>query len=154
MPLLRMTMYSKGIQIYCIPTADGRETWLSTVRHIALEGRCFVLSANQFARLSDFPMDIKNELASNPDDVVCLGGSCIVGPLGNVLAGPDFTGETILLADLDLSDVARAKYDFDVTGHYARPDLFRLEVNEHAQKSVVPSGRDLEATSQSEVDRT
>ena len=137
MPLLRMAMYSKGVQIYCIPTADGRETWLSTVRHIALEGRCFVLSANQFTRLSDFPSGIENELASKPDDVICLGGSCIVGPLGNVLAGPDFSGETILYADLDLGDVVRGKYDFDVTGHYARPDLFHLEINEAAQKPVV-----------------
>ncbi|HSS94165.1 MAG TPA: nitrilase-related carbon-nitrogen hydrolase [Candidatus Dormibacteraeota bacterium] len=137
MPLLRMAMYSKGIQIYCIPTADGRETWLSTVRHIALEGRCFVLSANQFTRLSDFPADIPNELASKPEDVVCLGGSCIVGPLGNVLAGPDFSGETILFADLDVADVARGKFDFDVTGHYARPDLFHLEINDAVQKPVV-----------------
>jgi nitrilase len=137
MPLLRMAMYSKGIQIYCMPTADGRETWLSTVRHIALEGRCFVLSANQFTRLRDFPPDIKNQLATEPEDVVCVGGSCIVGPLGNVMAGPDFTGETILFADLDLDDVARAKYDFDVTGHYARPDLFRLEISEQVQKPVV-----------------
>lgn len=142
MPLLRMAMYSKGIQIYCIPTADGRETWLSTVRHIALEGRCFVLSANQFARLSDFPADIKNELASKPDDIVCFGGSCIVGPMGNVLAGPDFAGESILYADLDLADLARAKYDFDVTGHYARPDLFHLEIDEHPQKPVVTIKRD------------
>src|SRR5437667_4683653 len=146
MPLLRMAMYSKGIQIYCIPTADGRETWLSTVRHIALEGRCFVLSANQFTRRSDFPADIDNELASKPDDVVCLGGSCIVGPLGDVLAGPDFSGETILFADLDLADVARAKYDFDVTGHYARPDLFHLEINEDPPETVVSTKRDTEAT--------
>lgn len=146
MPLLRMAMYSKGIEIYCIPTADGRETWLSTVRHIALEGRCFVLSANQFTRLSDFPADIKNELASKPDDVVCLGGSCIVGPMGNVLAGPDFTKETILFADLDLADVARAKYDLDVTGHYARPDLFHLEINEHPQKPVVSIRPDADTT--------
>ncbi|HET9780587.1 MAG TPA: nitrilase-related carbon-nitrogen hydrolase [Candidatus Dormibacteraeota bacterium] len=137
MPLLRMAMYSKGIQIYCVPTADGRESWLSTVRHIALEGRCFVLSANQFARLSDYPADIKNELASKPEDVVCLGGSCIVGPLGNVLAGPDFSGEAILYADIDLNDIARAKYDFDVVGHYARPDLFRLEVDGSAKSPVV-----------------
>lgn len=136
MPLLRMAMYSKGVQIYCAPTADGRETWLSTVRHIALEGRCFVLSANQFTRLSDFPSDIKNQLATKPDDVVCLGGSCIVGPLGNVLAGPAFDAETILYADLDLDDLARSKYDFDVVGHYARPDLFRLEVNERVQRPV------------------
>lgn len=136
MPLLRMAMYSKDVEVYCIPTADGRETWLSTVRHIALEGRCFVLSANQFARLSDFPADIPNQLASKPDDVVCFGGSCIVGPMGNVLAGPDFSGEAILYADLDLADVSRAKYDFDVTGHYARPDLFRLEVDERHRKPV------------------
>jgi nitrilase len=136
MPLLRMAMYSKGVEIYCIPTADGRETWLSTVRHIAMEGRCFVLSANQFTRLSDFPSDIKNELASDPHDVVCLGGSCIVGPLGDVLAGPDFSGPTILYADLDLGDVARGKYDFDVTGHYGRPDLFHLEVDERPQRPV------------------
>jgi nitrilase len=142
MPLLRMAMYSKGVQVYCIPTADGRESWLSTVRHIALEGRCFVLSANQFARLSDFPADIKNELASKPDDVVCLGGSCIVGPMGNVLAGPDFAGESILYADLDLGDVARAKYDFDVTGHYARPDLFHLEIDEQPQRPVVSIKRE------------
>lgn len=137
MPLLRMAMYSKGIEIYCLPTADGRETWLSTVRHIAMEGRCFVLSANQFTRLSDFPPDIPNELASKPDDVVCLGGSCIVGPLGNVLAGPDFSGETILYADIDLGDIARAKYDFDATGHYARPDLFQLVVDDQPHEPVI-----------------
>ncbi len=142
MPLLRMAMYSKGIQVYCMPTADGRETWLPTVRHVAMEGRCFVLSANQFTRLSDFPADIHNELASKPDDVVCVGGSCIVGPMGNVLAGPDFTGESILYADLDLGDVARGKYDLDVTGHYARPDLFHLEVNENPQQAVVSIPRD------------
>jgi nitrilase len=140
-----MAMYSKGVQIYCAPTADGRETWLSTMRHIALEGRCFVLSANQFTRLSDFPVDIKNQLVSEPNDVVCLGGSCIVGPLGNVLAGPAFDGETILFADLDLDDVARGKYDFDVTGHYARPDLFHLEINEQVQNPVVTAKRDARA---------
>jgi len=146
MPLLRMAMYSKGIQIYCIPTADGRETWLSTVRHIAMEGRCFVLSANQFTRLSDFPADIDNELASKPDDVVCFGGSCIVDQLGNLLAGPDFNGPSILYADLDLADVARAKYDFDVVGHYARPDLFHLEINEQLQEPVVTVRRPTETT--------
>jgi nitrilase len=138
MPLLRMAMYSKGIQIYCAPTADGRETWLSTVRHIALEGRCFVLSANQFTRLSDFPADIENELASQPGDVVCFGGSCIVSPSGDVLAGPDFDGETILFADIDLDEITRGKFDLDVTGHYARPDLFHLELNEEPQEPVVP----------------
>jgi nitrilase len=130
MPLLRMAMYARGVQLYCAPTADGRETWLATVRHIALEGRCFVLSCNQFARRRDYPADIPNTLAAEPDDVVMPGGSCILGPLGEVLAGPDRDGETILCADLDLADVPRAKFDLDVAGHYARPDVFKLVVNE------------------------
>jgi nitrilase len=130
MPLLRMAMYARGIQLYCAPTADDRETWLSTVRHIALEGRCFVLSCNQFARRRDYPADVDNVLAREPDDVVMSGGSCIVGPLGQVLAGPDREGETILCADLDLAEIPRAKFDFDVAGHYSRPDVFRLVVDE------------------------
>ena len=87
MPLLRMAMYAKGVQIYCAPTADGRETWLSTMRHVALEGRCFVLSCNQFTLRSDLPADIPNALAQAADDVLSTGGSCIISPLGEVLAG-------------------------------------------------------------------
>jgi nitrilase len=136
MPLLRMAMYGKGIQIYCAPTADGRETWLATMRHVALEGRCFVLSCNQFTRLRDLPSDIPNALASHPDDVVNLGGSCIIDPLGRVLAGPAADGEQILFADLDLDEIARAKFDFDVVGHYARPDIFRLLVDEDPRPPV------------------
>ena len=130
MPLLRMTMYAKGIQLYCAPTADGRETWLSTMRHVALEGRCFVLSCNQFTRRRDFPADLPNALAAEPDDVLSSGGSCIISPLGEVVAGPAREGETILFADVDLDEVARGKFDFDVSGHYARPDVFRLIVDE------------------------
>src|SRR5262245_23716996 len=139
MPLLRMAMYAKGVQIYCAPTADGRETWLSTMRHVALEGRCFVLSANQFTRLADLPEDIPNVLAQAPDDVMSTGGSCIVSPLGEVLAGPARDGEEILFADLDLDEVARAKFDLDVVGHYARPDVFRLVVDESPRPPVTPS---------------
>jgi nitrilase len=91
-----MAMYAKRIEIYCAPTADGREVWLSTMRHVALEGRCFVLSCNQFARRADFPDDIPNALAQDPDDVVNTGGSCIIGPLGEILAGPARDGEEIL----------------------------------------------------------
>jgi nitrilase len=130
MPLLRMAMYARGVQLYCAPTADGRETWLPTMRHVALEGRCFVLSCNQFARRRDYPVDVDNVLAPEPDDVVMPGGSCIVGPLGQVLAGPDRERETILCADLDLDEIPRAKFDFDVVGHYARPDVFQLVVDE------------------------
>jgi nitrilase len=137
MPLLRMAMYAKGVQLWCAPTADGRETWLPTVRHIALEGRCFVLSCNQFTRRRDFPADVPNEIADDPDDVVSTGGSCIVGPLGEVLAGPAWDGEDILYADVDLDDITRAKFDFDVTGHYARPDVFRLIVDEEPKPAVI-----------------
>ena len=136
MPLLRMAMYAKGVQLWCAPTADGRETWLPTMRHVALEGRCFVLSCNQFTRRRDFPADLPNELADDPDDVVSTGGSCMIGPLGEVLAGPAWDGEEILYADIDLDDITRAKFDFDVTGHYARPDVFRLIVDEEPKPAV------------------
>jgi nitrilase len=129
MPLLRTAMYARGVQLYCAPTADDRETWQATVRHIALEGRCFVLSCCQFTRRRDQPAEVPNALAAAPDDVVLSGGSCIVSPLGEVLAGPARDGETILTADLDLAEIARGKFDMDVVGHYARPDVFRLTVD-------------------------
>jgi nitrilase len=130
MPLLRAAMYAKGIEIYCAPTADGRETWLPTMRHVAQEGRCFVLSANQFTRRRDYPRDYRSGFGDAPETVLSRGGSCIIGPLGEVIAGPDFEGETTLVADIDLADVIRARQDFDPVGHYARPDLFRLHVDE------------------------
>ena len=130
MPLLRMAMYAKGVQIYCAPTADGRETWLATMRHIALEGRCFVLVVQSVRPTRDFPADFPTRSRRTPDDVVSTGGSCIIDPLGQVLAGPARDGEEILIADIDLDEIARGKFDFDVVGHYARPDVFRLIVDE------------------------
>lgn len=137
MPLLRTAMYSKGIQLYCAPTADDRPTWASTMRHVALEGRCFVLSCNQFTKRSDFPENYDAIQGDDPEAVISRGGSLIVDPLGQVLAGPEFDRECILTADLDLGDIARGKYDFDVVGHYARPDVFRLTVNEKPMPAVV-----------------
>ncbi len=137
MPLLRTAMYAKGIQLYCAPTADDRDTWLPTMQHVALEGRCFVLSACQFVLRGDCPTDYAAAQGDSPDTVLMRGGSCIVGPLGQVLAGPVFNQSQILVADLDLDEIARGKFDFDVVGHYARPDIFRLHVNESANPAVV-----------------
>ncbi len=137
MPLLRMTMYSKGIQLYCAPTADDRATWLSTMRHVALEGRCFVLSACQYLTRGDCPRDYEAIQGDDPNTVLMRGGSCIISPLGEVLAGPDFDGPVILSAELELEDIVRGKYDFDAAGHYARPDVFRLHVNERPMPAVV-----------------
>jgi nitrilase len=130
MPLLRATMYSKGIELYCAPTADARDSWLATVRHIAVEGRCFVLSCNQFQRRRDFPADYHAMFGGDPDTVICRGGSCIVDPFGNFLAGPNTEGEAILTAEIDLAQIVRGKYDLDVVGHYSRPDIFQLHVDE------------------------
>ena len=131
MPLARMAMYGKGVSLYLAPTADQRDTWQATLRHIACEGRCFVLASNQYVTRSMYPhgLEAGEDLAAQPE-VMCRGGSAIVSPLGEVLAGPLFGGEGLLTAELDLGEVARSRLDFDVVGHYARPDVFRLEVNE------------------------
>jgi nitrilase len=124
MPLLRAAMYAKGIQLYCAPTVDDRDSWLPTMQHVACEGRCFVLSACQF-----FPGD-------DPAQPLIRGGSTIVSPFGQILAGPHYGGETILTAELDLAEITRGKFDLDVAGHYSRPDVFQLHVNESPQQAV------------------
>jgi nitrilase len=135
--MLRMAMYAKGVQLYCAPTADDRETWLPSMRHIALEGRCFVFSACQYIKRGSFPPDYPAVQGDDPNVVLMRGGSSIIDPLGRVLAGPNFEQECILTADIDLAEIPRAKYDFDVVGHYARPDVFRLLVNEQKTSPVV-----------------
>ena len=129
MPLLRTYMYSQGIQIYCAPTADDRDTWLPSMQHIALEGRCFVVSCCQFLLRGDCPEEFDTILGDDPNTVLMRGGSCIISPLGQVLAGPNFEGPCILTAELDLGEIIEGKYDLDSVGHYARPDVFSLQVN-------------------------
>ena len=137
MPLARTALYEKGVQLYLAPTADARDTWQATLRHIACEGRCFVLGCNQFVTKDMYPQHLaaQQELAAQPD-ILCRGGSAIVSPFGEYLAGPLFDREGILLAELDLAQVARGKFDLDVVGHYARPDVFRLLVNEQPTPTI------------------
>jgi nitrilase len=137
MPMMRMAMYSKNVALYCAPTVDDRLTWLPSMRHIAMEGRCFVLTACQFLRQNDLPPTVRVSLGDGPDSILIRGGSAIISPLGEVLAGPVYDEETILTARIDLNDIPRGKFDFDVAGHYSRPDIFQLIVNEAPERPVV-----------------
>ena len=135
MPALRMGFYAQGVEIWCAPTADARDVQLATMRHIAVEGRCFVLAANQVAQARDLSPDFDTDYG-DPDAVVCRGGSVIVDPFGNVLAGPLYGEEGLLVADIDLAEITRGRYDFDAAGHYSRPDLFTLTVDTRVRAPV------------------
>lgn len=137
MPMARMAMYAQGVQILLAPTADARDIWLATIRHIAYEGRCFVLSCNQFVSRSMYPEHwLKLPELSDGADVITPGRSAIVNPMGEIIAGPLEGREDMLIAEIDLDDIPRGKFDFDVTGHYARPDVFQLVVNRRAAPAV------------------
>ncbi|MFP3886805.1 carbon-nitrogen hydrolase family protein [Priestia filamentosa] len=137
MPLARAAMYAKGVDLYIAPTADAREVWQSTIRHIAVEGRCFVLSCNQYVNKEMYPKDLAcfSDLASSPNEM-CQGGSAIVGPLGDYIKEPVWGREEIMIADLNLKEISASRFDFDVVGHYARPDVFHLTVNETKREQV------------------
>lgn len=125
MPRLRAHYFDLHVEIYCAPTVDDRDVWQATMRHIAVEGRCFVLASCQFARRGDFPDDYECIRGNDPETVLIRGGSVIIDPFGEILAGPAFDETTILRADLDLDQITRGKFDLDVAGHYGRPDLWR-----------------------------
>lgn len=131
MPLARAAMYNKGVKLYIAPTADPREIYQCTLRHIAVEGRCFVLSCNQYYEKSMYPKDLNGyrELENLPE-VLSSGGSCIIDPFGNYAAGPLYNQEGLLIADLDLGLIVQGALDLDIAGHYSRPDIFQLTVNE------------------------
>jgi nitrilase len=136
MPMIRAAMYARGIELYCAPTADGRPTWLPSMQHIALEGRCFVLSTNRFCKRSDYPSDYRSDLPDDPNAIVSRGGACIVDPLGKVLAGPLWDQEGIIIAPIDMRVRTQGLYDFDPVGHYSRPDVFKLSVDTRVKPAV------------------
>lgn len=140
MPMMRMAMYGQGVQIYCAPTADDKECWVASMRHIALEGRCFVLSSCQVMQGKDFPNELfENRYHPEHDTQLIHGGSCIINPDGKVIAGPIYDEKTILIADISLDLVRQGRMDFDVVGHYSRPDVFSLQVDTREKKPVVYS---------------
>ena len=127
MPLARISMYKKGVEIYIAPTADSREEWTSTMQHIALEGRCFVLGCNQFFTKSMYPDKYQHLVQDEPENM-CRGGSVIFSPLGKKIAGPLFDKAGALVAEIDLEEINLSKLDFDVIGHYSRDDIFQFNV--------------------------
>jgi nitrilase len=130
MPLARYAMYQQGIDVWCAPTWDTSDVWVSTLRHIAKEGRVFVIGVAPLLRGSDVPDDVpgRGELWGGDDDWMSRGLSTIVGPQGQVLAGPLVEEEGILYAELDAATARSSRYQFDPVGHYSRPDVFRLTV--------------------------
>ncbi|MEM6380187.1 MAG: carbon-nitrogen hydrolase family protein [Bacteroidota bacterium] len=123
MPLARMNLYQQGVDIYLAPTADERDSWIASMQHIACEGRCYVLSCNQMVLKSDYPARFQEEIA-HQKEIMSRGGSMIVSPLGQILAGPLFDEEGILYATLNRKEVIKSKLDFDAVGHYQRSDVF------------------------------
>lgn len=136
MPLLRTTLYAEGVEIYLAPTMDDSSAWISTMRHIALEGRCFVLNACQVAKRSDFPSDMADLPSDDPEFFLLNVGSCIVAPDGEFLVEPCRGRSDILFADLDKEKIIAGHHTLDVVGHYSRPDIFSLRVDRSEKRSV------------------
>jgi nitrilase len=131
MPLARYSLYAWGVQIYLAPTYDNGEPWLSTLRHIAKEGRAYVIGCSMAMRKEDIPdrFDFKAKYYSEVEEWINKGDSAIVSPDGKFVAGPLNAEEGILYAELDPRQMRGSKWNLDVAGHYARPDVFRLTVS-------------------------
>jgi nitrilase len=143
MPLTRFYLYSQGVDIWTAPTLAGGDGWIAAMRHIALEGRCYVIGVNPCVHVDQIPADFPHRdrvwrAEQDADGWVEGGNSVIIGPTGTILAGPSRHEETILYADVDLAAVRAARRYFDPVGHYHRPDIFRLQVDTRPRPAVVP----------------
>jgi len=138
MPLARAALFARGTEIYLAPTWDNSDVWVPTLRHIAKEGRCYVVGTNSYLRGSDVPAQELGvpDLYGGEDDWMSRGNACIVGPDGEILAGPLVERPGILYAELDPGTVRRSRLQFDACGHYARPDVFRLDVDDRPKPAV------------------
>jgi nitrilase len=130
MPLARFGLYAQGVEIYVAPTYDQGDGWVGSMQHIAREGRCWVISAGTLLRSADIPADFpgRADLYPDEDEWVNPGGSVVVAPGGEIVAGPMYREQGLLMCELDASRSAQAKRSLDVAGHYSRPDLFELEI--------------------------
>lgn len=139
MPLARFALYAQNIDIYVAPTWDSGETWLATLQHIAREGGCWVIGCATALEVSDIPTDIPHyeELFPNKDEWVNPGDAVIYKPFGGVAAGPMHREKGLLIAEITPSDARASRRKFDVTGHYARPDVFTLLVDRSAKAPVI-----------------
>jgi nitrilase len=136
MPLARAAMYARGVEIYLAPTWDNSDAWGATLRHVAREGRVYVLGVAPLLRGSDVPEALRGTLYGGADDWMSRGHSAIVAPNGELLAGPVTEREEILYAEVDAARAQAARREFDPVGHYSRPDVFRLSVNTQPQRPV------------------
>ncbi len=144
MPLLRAAMYAQGLDVWCAPTVDDRDVWQSSMRHIAYEGRLFLVSACQY-----LPPPVDGRAGDRPwpgDQPLIRGGSVIFSPMGEPLAGPLYGEEGLITATVDPDDIVRARYDLDPVGHYSRPDIFRLEVDRQARPAATWAPGEAEPT--------
>jgi nitrilase len=137
MPLARAAVYAQGCEIYLAPTWDNSDSWVATLRHIAKEGRVFVIGVAPLLRATDVPPELRGDLYGDADDWMSRGFTTIVAPGGTVLAGPVLEREEILYADLDLESIRTSRQQFDPVGHYSRPDVFTLTVDTRVRRSVV-----------------